>query len=84
LLSFCATARNDTFVGARFGRAGQGPKMDSRRATRSVERTAVGEGERGWVSKGEGGEGFYIARSGRRADSLASPKGGFCQGNAGY
>jgi len=43
---------NDTIVGAHFGRAGQRPKMDPRSVTRLVERTAVGEGERGWVSKG--------------------------------
>jgi hypothetical protein len=73
-----------------FGRAGQVPKIDPRRATRLVERTAVGKGERGWVSKGsrvgdsspgsreaegEGGEGFYIAQSGKRADLLVSPGG---------
>jgi hypothetical protein len=28
------------------------PKMDPRKVTRLVERTAVGEGGRGWVSKG--------------------------------
>jgi hypothetical protein len=37
--------RNDTVVGAHFGRAGQGPKMDPRRLNRLVERTAVGEGQ---------------------------------------
>jgi hypothetical protein len=49
-------------VGAHFGRAGQVLKMDPRRVTRLVERTA---GERGWVGEsspgsreavGEGGE----------------------------
>ena len=65
--------------------------MDPRRVTRLVERTAVGEGERGWVSKGvvgvgdsspgsreaegEGGEDFYMAQSGKRADLLVSPGG---------
>jgi hypothetical protein len=43
---------NDTVVGAHFGRAGRGPKMDLRRVSRLVERTAVGEGERDGVSKG--------------------------------
>jgi hypothetical protein len=63
-LPSCAVQpRNDTIVGAHFGRAGQGPKMDPRRVTRLVERTAVGEG----------GEDFYIARSGKRADLLVSP-----------
>jgi hypothetical protein len=38
-----------------------------------VERTAVGE-----ASEGEGGEGFYIARSGRRADLLLSWGSGEC------
>jgi hypothetical protein len=57
--------RNDTVVGAHFERVGQGPKMDPRRLSQLVERTAVGEG----------GEGFYIARSGRRADLLVSPGG---------
>jgi hypothetical protein len=57
--------RNDTVVGANFSRAGQGPKMDQRRVTRLVERTAVGEG----------GEGFYIAQSGRRPDLLVLPGG---------
>jgi hypothetical protein len=33
------------------GRAGQGLKMDPRKVTRLVERTAIGEGGRGWVSK---------------------------------
>jgi hypothetical protein len=28
------------------------------------------------MSEGEGGEGFYIARSGRRADLRVSPRGG--------
>jgi hypothetical protein len=37
---------------AHFGRAGQGPKTDPHKVTLLVERTAVGEGERGWVSKG--------------------------------
>lgn len=37
--------RNDTVVGANFGRAGQGPKMYPRRVSRLMERTAVGEGE---------------------------------------
>ena len=43
---------NDTVVGAHFGSAGRGPKMDPRRVSRLVERTAVGEGERDGVSKG--------------------------------
>jgi hypothetical protein len=52
-LPSCAVQpRNDTIVGAHFGRAGQGPKMDPRRVARLVEQTVVGEGEQGWVSKG--------------------------------
>jgi hypothetical protein len=43
-LSCTMQPRNDTVVGAHFGRAGQGPKMDPRRLSRLVERTAVGEG----------------------------------------
>jgi hypothetical protein len=39
--------------------------MDLHRVTRLVERTAVGEG----------GEDFYMAQSGKRADSLVSPRG---------
>jgi hypothetical protein len=40
-LPSCAVQqRNDTIVGAHFGRAGQGPKMNPCRATRLVERTA--------------------------------------------
>jgi hypothetical protein len=74
--------RNDTVVGAHFGRAGQGSKTDPRRVSRLVGRTAVGEG---WGARrltqlaqggGEGGEGLYIARSGRRTDLLVSPRGG--------
>jgi len=52
-LPSCAVQpRNDTVVGAHFGRAAQGPKMDPHRVTRLVERAAVCRGERGWVSKG--------------------------------
>jgi hypothetical protein len=36
--------RNDTVVGAHFGRAGQGAILDPRRLSRLVERMAVGEG----------------------------------------
>jgi hypothetical protein len=64
LPSFCATARNDALVGAHFGRADQGPKMDPRTVSRLVERMAVGEGEHepahlGWVTA-------YPARATRR------------------
>jgi hypothetical protein len=57
---------NDTVVGAHFGRAGRGPKTDPRRVSQLVERTAVGEG----------GEGFYIARSGSKFDFLVISRGG--------
>jgi hypothetical protein len=40
----CVATRNDTAVGAHFGRADQGPEMDPRSRSRLVERTAVGEG----------------------------------------
>jgi hypothetical protein len=69
-------------VGAHFGRAGQVLKMDPRRVTRLVERTAVGKGERGWVgesspgsreAEGEGGEDFYMGQSGKRAESCSPP-----------
>ena len=43
-LSCTMQPRNDTVVGAHFGRAGQGPKVDPRRLSRLVEWTAVGEG----------------------------------------
>jgi hypothetical protein len=33
-------------VGAHFGRAGQGPKIDPHMVIRLVEQTAVGDGER--------------------------------------
>jgi hypothetical protein len=36
--------RNDTAVGAHFGRADQGPEMDPRSRSRLVERTVVGKG----------------------------------------
>ena len=49
----CSAAKERYHRGSPFGSAGQGPKMDPRRVTRLVGRTAVGEGERGWVSKGE-------------------------------
>jgi hypothetical protein len=47
-LPSCAVPpRNDTVVGAHFGRAGQGgPKIEPRRVSRLAKRTAVGEG--GW------------------------------------
>jgi hypothetical protein len=35
--------RNDTVMGAHFGRAGQGPEMDPGRVSRLVEWTEVGE-----------------------------------------
>jgi hypothetical protein len=50
--------------------------MDARRVSRLVERTAVGEGERDGVSEGvsegEGGEGFYMAQTGRSLDLLVT------------
>jgi hypothetical protein len=56
------------------------PKWDPRTARRLVRRTVVGEQ---WVTspgsreaEGEGGEGFYIAQSGRRPDLLAVWGGG--------
>jgi hypothetical protein len=53
-----------------FGRAGRGSKMDPRRVNRLVERArrgeqGVGDGSPGSrEAEGEGGEDFYIARSG--------------------
>jgi len=40
----CVATRNDTAVGAHFGRADQGAEMELRSRSRLVERTAVGEG----------------------------------------
>jgi hypothetical protein len=58
-------------VGALFGRAGQGPEMGPRRVSRLAKRTGVGEGSPGSrKAEGKGGEGFYIAQSGRRPDLL--------------
>jgi hypothetical protein len=45
LPSYALQPRNDTAMGAHYGRADQGPEMDPRSRSRLVERTVVGEGE---------------------------------------
>jgi hypothetical protein len=51
--------------------------MDPHGMIRLVERTVVGDGSPGpREAEGEGGEGFYIAQSSRRADLRVSPGGG--------
>ena len=44
LPSYALQPRNDTAVGAHYGRADQGPEMDLRSQSRLVQRAAVGEG----------------------------------------
>jgi hypothetical protein len=54
-LPSCAVQpRGDTVMGAHFGRADQGPEMDSQ-VTSLVERTKVGKGEGQSLSMGERG-----------------------------
>ena len=64
--------RNNTVVGAYFGHGWPVHPSGLRKVRWLVDRTAVGEDERGKLARGgEGGEDFDVARGGRRTTLLA-------------